>query len=132
METIAVAAAVICDSQGRVLATQRGYGEWKGWWEFPGGKLEDGETPEQALQREIREELCVEIRVDKPLCTINYDYPTFHLAMCCYICTQISGNLTLAEHQAARWLAPSQLDTLKWLPADVEVVEKLKGMTKKS
>ena len=120
---IEVVAAVIHDSN-RIFATQRGYGEWKDWWEFPGGKMEPGETPEMALQREIREELATEITVESLLTTIQYDYPNFHLTMHCYLCQVKSGELTLLEHEAARWLTPDELNSVKWLPADKEVVEK--------
>ena len=123
MRTIEVVAAVIFDDQGRIFATQRGYGEWKDWWEFPGGKMEAGETPEEALKREIREELSTEISVDEFLCTVEYDYPKFHLTMHCFWCRVESGALTLKEHEAARWLAKDELDSVDWLPADKEVVE---------
>ena len=127
MKTIKVVAAIIRDANGRILCTQRGYGEWKDWWEFPGGKLEAGETPEEALMREIREELSTEIRVDEFLCTVDYDYPTFHLTMHCYLCSLLTGALHLNEHKAARWLKRDELGGVKWLPADVEVVEMLKS-----
>lgn len=126
MKQIEVSAAVILSDRGEVLATQRGYGEWKGWWEFPGGKLEPGETPEEALRREIREELAVEIEVGELLTTVEYDYPHFHLTMHCYICHLRSGHLTLLEHEAARWLSPADLPTLRWLPADLPVVDQLR------
>lgn len=119
---IEVVAAVICGSK-RVFATQRGYGEWKDWWEFPGGKIEEGETPEKALQREIREELATEISIVSRLTTINYDYPKFHLTMHCYVCKVKSGTFTLLEHEAAKWLTHDELNTVKWLPADEEVVK---------
>lgn len=125
MKTIKVVAAIIRDANGRVLCTQRGYGEWKDWWEFPGGKLEAGETPEEALKREIREELSTEIRVDEFLCTVDYDYPNFHLTMHCYLCSLLTGALHLNEHKAARWLEISELGSVKWLPADVEVALRL-------
>lgn len=125
MKTIKVVAAIIRDANGRILCTQRGYGEWKDWWEFPGGKLEAGETPEEALMREIREELSTEIRVDEFLCTVDYDYPTFHLTMHCYLCSLLTGALHLNEHKAARWLEISELESVKWLPADVEVALRL-------
>lgn len=125
MKTINVVAAIIRDANGRILCTQRGYGEWKDWWEFPGGKLEAGETPEEALKREIREELSTEIRVDEFLCTVDYDYPTFHLTMHCYLCSLLTGALHLNEHKAARWLEISELESVKWLPADVEVALRL-------
>lgn len=125
MKTINVVAAVIF-KDGRVFATQRGYGEFKDGWEFPGGKIEPGETPQQALKREIEEELDTEITVGDLLTVVEYDYPTFHLSMQCFLCTVESGNLTLKEHEAARWLTREQLDSVAWLPADVEVVEAYK------
>ena len=126
MKQVEVVAAVI-RREGRFLATQRGYGEWKGWWEFPGGKTEAGESPEQALRREIREELSAEITVDRFLCTVDYDYPAFHLTMHCYLCSLLSDTLVLNEHQAARWLATSDLDSVRWLPADNSIILKLKN-----
>lgn len=120
MKHIEVVAAVII-SDGQVFATQRGYGEWKDWWEFPGGKMEEGETPEEALKREIREELSAEISVGKLLTTVEYDYPKFHLTMHCYRCTFLSSP-TLIEHEAAKWLAKAELNTVKWLPADELVI----------
>ena len=122
---IEVVAAVICDGN-RIFATQRGYGEWKDWWEFTGGKMEPGETPEEALQREIREELATEISVESLLTTVDYDYPNFHLTMHCYICKVKNGSLTLLEHEAAKWLTRDELNSVKWLPADEEVVEQIK------
>ena len=121
---IEVVAAIIVRDR-RIFATQRGYGEWKDWWEFPGGKIEHGETPEDALKREICEELATEIEVDELLTTVEYDYPKFHLTMHCYLCTIISGDLSLLEHEDARWLAIDELDSVKWLPADKDVIEKL-------
>lgn len=121
---IEVVAAIIVRDR-RIFATQRGYGEWKDWWEFPGGKIEPGETPEDALKREIREELATEIEVDELLTTVEYDYPKFHLTMHCHLCTIISGDLSLLEHEDARWLALDELDCVKWLPADKDVIEKL-------
>ena len=121
---IEVVAAIILRER-RIFATQRGYGEWKDWWEFPGGKMEPGESPEDALRREIREELATEIEVDELLTTVEYDYPKFHLTMHCYLCTIISGDLSLLEHEDARWLALDELDCVKWLPADKDVIEKL-------
>ena len=120
-----VAAIIIKD--GSLFATQRGYGEWKDWWEFPGGKIEQGETPEEALVREIHEELSAEISVDEFLCTVEYDYPQFHLTMHCYLCSLMTDSLHLNEHEAARWLSKDELDSVKWLPADVKVVELLKS-----
>ena len=125
MKHVEVVAAII-QRDGLVYATQRGYGEWKDWWEFPGGKVEPGESCEAALIREIREELTVEILVERRLCTVEYDYPTFHLVMHCYFCKLASGHLTLLEHEAARWLSQQELDAVEWLPADKVVVEKLK------
>ena len=124
MKTIQVVAAVIFDAGGRIFATQRGYGEWKDWWEFPGGKMEAGESREEALRREIREELDAEIEVGELLRTIDYDYPAFHLTMHCFRCT-LAGAVTLKEHEAAKWLAPSELKTVRWLPADEGIIEEL-------
>ena len=125
MKRIEVVAAII-RKEGKIFATQRGYGEWKDWWEFPGGKMEPGETPEEALKREIREELSAEIRVDELLCTVEYDYPKFALTLHCYLCSLVTEALHLNEHEAARWLANDELDSVKWLPADREVIEKIK------
>ena len=110
----------------KIFATQRGYGEWKDWWEFPGGKMEVGETPEDALKRKIREELSTEISVDEFLCTVEYDYPAFHLKMNCYLCSLLTETLHLNEHEAAKWLSINNLDSVKWLPADVKVLEVIK------
>lgn len=126
MKTVDVAAAVIRVGN-RVLATQRGYGEWRGGWEFPGGKTEPGESPQQALVREIREELCLHICVGRLLRTIEYDYPTFHLRMHCYLCEIAGGKLTLEEHEAALWVAADELETLDWLPADRELLPELRA-----
>ncbi len=127
MKRIEVVAAVICQG-GRVFATQRGYGEWKDWWEFPGGKMEAGETPEAALKREIREELSAEISVGRLLGTVEHDYPAFHLTMHCYLCSLLSEALRLNEHEAARWLAKEELDGVRWLPADLQLIEQLKSI----
>ena len=122
MKHIEVVAAIIRKGD-KIFATQRGYGDFKDWWEFPGGKMEVGETPEEALKREIREELSAEISVDEFLCTVEYDYPAFHLTMHCYLCSLIGEALHLNEHEAARWLTKEQLDSVKWLPADMKVIE---------
>lgn len=126
MKHIEVVAAIICKDD-KIFATQRGYGDFKDWWEFPGGKMELGETPEEALQREILEELSTEISVDKYICTVEYDYPKFHLTMHCYLCSLLTEALHLNEHEAARWLSQDELESVKWLPADVKVVEELKS-----
>ena len=125
MKHIEVVAAIIC-RDGKILATQRGYGEWKGWWEFPGGKMEADEAPEDALKREILEELSTPIGIDRFLCTVEYDYPKFHLTMHCYLCTRVSGSWTLNEHEAALWLSCEELDMVNWLPADIEVIDMLR------
>ena len=130
MKTIRVVAAVIKATNEKgdpmIFATQRGYGDFKGGWEFPGGKIEEGETPKEALVREIREELETEIAVGKLIDTIEYDYPTFHLSMDCFWAEIVSGELVLKEHEAARWLAKDKLDTVEWLPADIGLIEKLR------
>jgi 8-oxo-dGTP diphosphatase len=126
MKQIEVVAAII-RKDDLIFATQRGYGDFKDWWEFPGGKMEAGETPEEALKREIREELSTEINVDEFLCTVEYDYPAFHLTMHCYLCSLLMEALHLNEHEAARWLKLEDLDSVDWLPADKVVVEKLRG-----
>ena len=138
-KTIEVVAAVLFDNQGRIFATQRGYGEWKDWWEFPGGKIEPGETPQQALRREIREELDADIEVGELLRTIDYDYPAFHLTMHCFKCHlkiqrdegqgTMEQGFTLLEHEAAKWLAPSALHSVRWLPADEDLVASLATST---
>ena len=125
MKTIKVVAAVI-RNDNKIFATQRGYGEFKDGWEFPGGKVEAGETPEEALIREIREELDTEISVDEFIETIEYDYPTFHLSMDCFWCSIKEGNLTLREHEAAKWLDAQTIDSVEWLPADIGLIEKIK------
>lgn len=126
MKTIQVVAAILCDSlkeKKRVFATARGYGEYKGWWEFPGGKLEPGETPQQALAREMQEELNVRIRVGEPAGVVEYDYPAFHLSMNCFWCEVAEGELTLLEAEAARWLTKDMLWDVPWLPADRTLIE---------
>ena len=127
MKTINVVAAIILDEEKRILATQRGYGEYEGWWEFPGGKIEPGEGPEVALRREIMEELGVEIVVENLLCTVEYDYPKFHLSMLCYMCSIANGEIDLREHKSARWLSHNDLNSVQWLPADIEVLERIKA-----
>ena len=124
-KTINVVAALIRDGK-RVFATARGYGNYKGWWEFPGGKVEPGESPENALVREIREELDSEISVDEYISTIEYDYPEFHLSMRCYWCSLISGDLILKEAEDAKWLDVDTIDSVKWLPADITLIDEIK------
>ena len=124
MKTVRVVAAVI-RKDNKIFATQRGYGEFKDGWEFPGGKIEEGEPPEQALAREIKEELNTEIQVGKLVDTIEYDYPKFHLSMDCFWCEIMQGGLELKEHEAARWLSKEELYSVDWLPADVGVVERI-------
>ena len=123
MKQIEVVAAIIHDNQNRVFATQRGYGEWKDYWEFPGGKMEPGESPEEALKREIWEELETRIVIERFVRTIEWDYPTFHLTMHCYWCRVESGDLTLKEHEAARWLSKDELSSVNWLPADLQLLD---------
>ena len=124
-KTINVVAALIRDGK-RVFATARGYGNYKGWWEFPGGKVEPGESPEEALVREIREELDSEISVDEYISTIEHDYPEFHLSMRCYWCSLISGDLVLKEAEDAKWLDVETIDSVKWLPADITLIDEIK------
>lgn len=130
MKTIRVVAAVIkaVNKSGEtiIFATQRGYGEFKGGWEFPGGKIEAGETPQEALKREIKEELDTEIRVGELIDTVEYDYPNFHLSMDCFWCEIVSGDLVLKEHKDAKWLKKEELDSVEWLPADITLVEKIR------
>ena len=126
MKQIEVVAAIIHDSEGRIFTTQRGYGDFKDFWEFPGGKMEAGETPEEALKREIWEELETRIVVEQFVKTVEWDYPQFHLTMHCYWCSTESGKLELKEHEAAKWLAKGELDSVKWLPADWELIKDLK------
>lgn len=126
MKTIEVVAAIIL-RDGAYFATQRGYGEFEGMWEFPGGKIEPGESREDALKREIQEELGVDIYIKELLCTTEYDYPTFHLTMHCYLCSVASGEIELREHKSAQWLTAETLDTVEWLPADKEIIAKLRA-----
>lgn len=125
MKQIEVVAAII-HHDGAYFATQRGYGEFEGMWEFPGGKIEPGESREDALKREIQEELGVDIYIKELLCTTEYDYPTFHLTMHCYLCSVASGEIELREHKSAQWLTAETLDTIEWLPADKDIIDKLK------
>ena len=127
MKTIEVVAAIIMDN-GKILATQRGSGNYKDKWEFPGGKIEPGEMPEEALVREIKEELDALISVNDFLCSVDYDYPDFHLKMHCFIFSIINGKLVLKEHEAARWLGKNELQSIDWLPADIEVIRELERL----
>lgn len=129
MKTVKVVAAVICDSieeKNKIFATARGYGDYKGGWEFPGGKVEEGETSEQALVREIQEELATHIEVGPFIATVEYDYPTFHLSMDCFYCEVRDGNLELKEAEAAKWLTTDTIDDVDWLPADVTLIDRIK------
>ncbi|MBP3709825.1 MAG: (deoxy)nucleoside triphosphate pyrophosphohydrolase [Treponema sp.] len=129
MKLVHVSAALIFrtlpSGTRQIFATQRGYGEWRGWWEFPGGKIEARESPQTALKREIREELDTEIRVGSHIATINYDYPAFHLHMDCFACEVVSSSLTLLEHESAAWLTARTLRTVRWLPADEIILDKV-------
>ena len=124
-KTIRVTAAVIHED-GCIFATQRGYGDYKDWWEFPGGKIEPGESPEECVVREIREELSATVAVERKICTVEWNYLKFHLSMDCFLCRVAEGELKLLEHEAARWLSRDEADSVHWLPSDVEVLEKLK------
>ena len=132
MKTIRVVAAIIKatneDGEAIIFATQRGYGDFKGGWEFPGGKIEKGETPQEALVREIKEELETEISVGELIDTIEYDYPTFHLSMDCFWAKIVSGDLVLTEHEAAKWLTKDELESVEWLPADIILIDKIRMM----
>lgn len=125
MKNIHVSAAIIM-KDNKIFVMQRGYGEFKDWWEFPGGKIEEGETPEECLKREIKEELKADINIDKYLCTVEYDYPNFHLKMECFICSLIDGHLELVEAEDAKFISKDQLDSIDFLPADLLVVKELK------
>lgn len=132
MKTVKVVAAIIkaVNENGEtiIFATQRGYGDFKGGWEFPGGKIESGETPQEALKREIIEELDTEVSVGKLMDTVEYDYPQFHLSMDCFWCQIVRGNLVLKEHEAARWLTKDELNNVEWLPADITLIEKIRNL----
>lgn len=131
MKTIKVVAAVICDSikvKKHIFATARGYGEFKGQWEFPGGKIEDGETPQRALIREIKEELDIIVEVGEFIATIEYDYPSFHLSMDCFWCEVVEGELKLLEAEDAKWLNRDELDSVQWLPADLKIIDRIKDI----
>ena len=132
MKAVRVVAAIIEDEkksgEKMIFATQRGYGEFKDGWEFPGGKIEDGETPEEAIVREIKEELDTDIKVERYFDTIEYDYPEFHLSMDCFLCSIVEGNPVLKEHEAARWLTKEELGSVDWLPADITIIDKIKEL----
>ena len=133
MKHITVSGAIILrrnpeTDKKEIFATQRGYGDWKGWWEIPGGKIEEGETPEQCIVREIREELATEVKAEKIIGVVDYDYPTFHLTMHCILCTIVSGELKLLEHENAKWLSSETLRSVKWLPADELILDKIEEL----
>lgn len=131
MNQITVSGAIILrENNGtkEIFTTQRGYGEWKGWWEIPGGKLESGETPEQCIVREIKEELATEVKAEKLLGVVHYDYPTFHLTMHCILCTIVSGKLELLEHEAAKWVNKNTLHSVNWLPADEQILPEIEKL----
>ena len=133
MKQITVSGAVILRTNPQthkkeLFATQRGYGDWKGWWEFPGGKIEQGETPQECIVREIREELATEVRAEQTIGVVEYDYPTFHLTMHCILCTIVSGKLELLEHESAKWLSRGTLRSVDWLPADQLILDKIEGI----
>lgn len=135
MKQVTVSGAIIFrtnpeTNKKEIFATQRGYGEYKGWWEIPGGKIEQGETPEECIVREIREELATEVRAEKILGVVDYDYPNFHLTMHCILCTIVSGELKLLEHEAARWLDAENLRSVNWLPADQLILDKIEEILK--
>lgn len=127
MKNILVVAAIIVEGN-KIFTTQRGYGEFKGWWEFPGGKIEKGETPEEALKREIKEELDTKIEVIKYVANIEYDYPTFHLSMKCFECRVLEGHLALLEAENAKWVNKEEIDSIDWLPADKTIIEQVKAL----
>jgi 8-oxo-dGTP diphosphatase len=133
MKKITVSGAIILRTNAdtgkkEIFATQRGYGDWKGWWEFPGGKLEAGESPEQCIVREIREELATVVKTERVLGVVDYDYPEFHLTMHCILCSVESGSLELLEHENAAWLSRESLRSVKWLPADLLIMDKVEGL----
>lgn len=133
MKQVTVSGAIILRTnptthKNEIFATQRGYGDWEGWWEIPGGKLEPNETPEQCIVREIREELATEVRAERILGVVDYDYPTFHLTMHCILCTIVSGELKLLEHESARWLTKETLHSVDWLPADQLILDKIEQL----
>ena len=135
MKQITVSAAVIfrtnhATHQKEVFATQRGYGDWKGWWEFPGGKIEEGESAEECIVREIKEELSAQVSAEKIIGVVDYDYPSFHLTMHCILCSIVSGDLRLLEHEAARWLSKDTLRSVRWLPADELILGKIEQILK--